>query len=217
MELTEAARSGSQIAFDGATDDLHRFRDGLRDAVDQLVDTLCQQLEVARLVLCRDTPIDCTGEHTLDHFARFVNRSIQCTRFHDSLSDIATDAHEARDGAARVAHGYLGGLQMHEVARRIAAFFFPRQQRLARADHRLLVVVIERRQLLGMEVEIVLAQQIVGRLRAHDARHRHIGQQEAAVDILDVDEVGKVVDERSQHRALARRGHRPAGLPSAEE
>src|SRR5579863_3205619 len=50
---------------------------------------------------------------------------------------------------------------------------------------------------------------------AHDARDRDIGEEEAPVDVLHIDQVRKIVDERSEHRPVTARRNPCAGAAIA--
>src|SRR2546426_629965 len=111
--------------------------------------------------------------------------------------DVPADAHEAGHLALGVAQRHLGAQEPHRVARRVSAWFFPIDQRLTRAHERLLILVIRAGEFFGIEIEVSPAQKLLVRGSAHQVRNREIGEEKTAFSILDVDQVRRMVDQRS--------------------
>src|SRR3569833_393167 len=158
--------------------------------------------------MCRYALIAGSAEYGSNNIAGFTHRFIQCLRFRNALRDVSADSYQAGDGSSGVTQWYLGRLQVHQVASRIAALLLAGRQWRTGTNHLLFVLVITGGQVLRMKVKVVLAEQVARRFRAHDACYGDVCQEESAVDILHIDQVRQVVDEDSEHLLLANAGSR---------
>ncbi len=118
------------------------------------------------------------------------------------LRDVAGDAERAGDPAVRVAEGHLGGGDPPHVAVEPGLLLLLAHQRLSRADDVQFVLTRQPGVLLREEVEIRLADRLRGVAEAEVTCQGLVDADEAAADVLEVNVVREVVQERVKQIAL---------------
>ena len=120
-----------------------------------------------------------------------------------SLGDVVGDADHADDFAGIAAHRNLGGQDPGLRAVRLEEILLHFNNCAARGDDVALVRVILLPGLRGTKLEIGLADGVAPRLQTHASRRRVVGEDEAALGVLDPQVVGNEVDKRLQRQPLA--------------
>ncbi len=116
--------------------------------------------------------------------------------------DVAGDAERADDRAVLVAQWHLGGGNPLYAAIEMDIFFLFADHRLAGADDLLFVLVGRPRVFLREEVEIRLADRLLGVAQAKVSRMGFIDAEKAAGRVLEVDVIRKVIHEGAEQVPL---------------
>ena len=123
-----------------------------------------------------------------------------------AVGDVARDAGDAEDVAARVAHRHLGRQKPGLAARMVVEVLLEVDHRPAAADDLLLVVEELLRDLQRQQLEVALADHIGGLGEAHARRSDLVADHEAALDVLDPQVIVQAIDQRLQRNALVEPG-----------
>ena len=123
--------------------------------------------------------------------------------------DVAGYAHDPDHRPVVREQRHLGRENPYPVAIGIDGLFLPVEDGLARGDDLLLVGVVLLGQFLGEEVEVRASHHIFYGGKAKEFQVWDVGEDEATLRVLDVDEtVRQVVDERAQKVGVAFEFHR---------
>ena len=123
-----------------------------------------------------------------------------------SSGDIVADADDTGNVAVAVEQRNLGGEQPDAMPGLGDRLLFMINQRLLGGNHVLFVLVVAGGELARKEIKVGFADQFAGRVQAHSASHRRIGNNEAAQRVFDIHQVRDVIDQSAQDLAFLGKG-----------